>query len=191
VVDAAAASPDDPTLGPFSEPEDACPDLLRGYDDASHTACRRLRKLERAAGPFDRASVVEVESAENPTVHQYALAVGASGQWYVSQPYPDTGIEGGMESLGVWLVGDPRIDTSASHDGGTAAIASLSLREKHCRWKKWMQGPGGVGTLAPAPARCFVLPRDAPRSPAMACAWGPGGRPVCGRGVLDRVNATP
>jgi hypothetical protein len=135
--------------------------------------------------------VLELGSADDVTEHQYALAVRAGGQWYVSQPYPDTGTEGGTESLGVWLVGDPRIDASASHDGGIAAIASLSLRETHCRWKKWTQGPGGVGTLAPMSARCFVLPRDAPRSPAMACTLGSDGRPLCGPGVLDHLNATP
>jgi hypothetical protein len=135
-------------------------------------------------GPFELASVLELGSADMLLPHAYTLAVRTGGKWYVAANYPVVdSIEGGMESLGLEVIGDPRIERGPSSDGGSAETAVLSLQETRCSWRKWTTTPSRTNTVAPVPtAKCSALLGDAggsERRQAIVCTLGMRRLPVC------------
>ncbi|MGH7295697.1 MAG: hypothetical protein ACRELB_12215 [Polyangiaceae bacterium] len=163
--DAAAACIARGAIGPLTAPEEACPILLGECREAGASCrCIRLRTTERSAGPFGRASVLEIDRGEGS--HGYVLAVRAGEHWYVASTYPVVdGVEGGTENLAAQVLEDPRIESAPATEAARTGEARLSLGRRRCSWGRRADGTAAVCTAAE-------------RFAAITCGLA-AGRPVC------------
>jgi hypothetical protein len=173
------------SLGPFAAPEQACPALLAVCTDSKVSCkCIRHRDLEKPAGPFEAASVLEVSSTR-VVPHAFALAVQSAGRWYVASHYPHfASIEGGIETFGVKVIRAPRIQVETLPVAGGIEAAVLSIERGDCRWKKSEPARASVNRLVGGGA-CDRADMVLGRHDAQACALGPSLRPSCTGDYLD------